>query len=105
MEAMSSATVPTVIDVSLHYTTSRSLDDEMARATSGDRFTFILSYTIMTTFLSFSISRKRSNLVESRIGLSFCGIMCIMLGTFYPTPRNIYLCTTKYYSAHLANLI
>jgi hypothetical protein len=64
---------------SLHYMTSRSMDDELSRATSADSFTMVLSYLIMSTFTAICISRNY-NAVESRVGLSLCGITCIILG-------------------------
>jgi hypothetical protein len=80
--------------VSFHYMAARSMDDELARASMADTFTFVLSYTLMSSFTGMFISRG-FNAVESRVGLSLCGIFCIVLGRYVcggnPVVENIVL--------------
>lgn len=71
---------PAEYATSFHYLAGRSMDDELARSSQADTFTFVLSYLLMFSFTSVCISRHH-NPVESRVGLSMCGIFCIVLGT------------------------
>ena len=80
METLS-AVSSTTFNVAMHYLAARSMDDELARSSMADTFTFVVSYTLMSAFTGFCISRNY-NRVESRVGLSLCGISCIILGMF-----------------------
>lgn len=62
----------------IHYITGRSINDELNRNITGDILLLVISYIIMIIFSSLVLSKKMNG-VNSRIGLSLCGIGIILL--------------------------
>ncbi|CAM9198844.1 unnamed protein product, partial [Ectocarpus sp. 12 AP-2014] len=66
----------------LHYITSRSTDDALEEAVSGEIFLFITAYVLMMVFVTVAIGRCFTGPVKQRSWLGIGGLMIVIAAGF-----------------------
>jgi len=69
-------------NISLAYMAERSIDDEIARESSGDVLTIIISYTVMFIYVTIALGEFTSCeriLIDSKIVLGLSGVLVVIV--------------------------
>ncbi|CAD7674962.1 unnamed protein product [Nyctereutes procyonoides] len=68
-------------NLTISFTTERSIEDELNRESNGDVFTVLISYAVMFLYISIALGHIKSCsrfLVDSKISLGIAGILIVL---------------------------